>query len=374
MVGQDGRAAQRGTPDPENPFSIYYRRQQENLMTPLRKRMLEELKRRNYAPATCRSYVDQINSLAKHFGKSPDKLTAEELRQYQLHLIERKVSWSTFNVAVCAMRFFYDKVLERSEKVEQLPYGKTPKKLPVVLSREEVRRLWQAASTSRPWQEMAIKTGYACALRVSELVRVQVDEIDGRRHLLHVRGAKGQKDRYVPLSPTLLEQMRSFWKGHRNRRWLFPGKRPERHIDARTVQHRIPRLARVAGIGKRVTTHTLRHTAATHWLEAGVDLRTIQLFLGHTNLNTTAIYMHVKDPTTHPMLGALDLLAEQGKPDRSEKEDVLQRFDKLFASLSPEIRRTLFGGDADDERRLPGDGGQSDGATDGAREDPPPQE
>jgi site-specific recombinase XerD len=336
--------------------------------------MLEELKRRNYAPATCCSYVDQIKNLAKYSGKSPDKLTAEELRQYQLHLIDRKVSWSTFNVAVCAMRFFYGKVLGRSEKIEQLPYGKTPKKLPVVLSREEVRRLWQAASASRPWQEMVIKTGYACALRVSELVRVQVDEIDGGRHLLHVRGAKGRKDRYVPLSPTLLGQMRSFWKGHRNGRWLFPGKIPEGHIGPRTVQHMIPRLARVAGIGKRVTTHTLRHTAATHWLEAGVDLRTIQLFLGHTNLNTTAIYMHVKDPTTHPMLGELDLLAEQGKPNRSEKEDVMQRFDKLFASLSPEIRRTLFDGDADDEGRLPGDSGQSDGPTEGAPEDPPPQE
>jgi site-specific recombinase XerD len=147
MVGQDGRAAQRGTPGRKKPFPFFYRRQQENLMTRLRKRMLEELKRRNYAPATCCSYVDQIKNLAKYSGKSPDKLTAEELRQYQLHLIDRKVSWSTFNVAVCAMRFFYGKVLGRSEKIEQLPYGKTPKKLPVVLSREEVRRLWR---TRRP--------------------------------------------------------------------------------------------------------------------------------------------------------------------------------------------------------------------------------
>jgi len=327
-------------------------------MTRLRTRMLEELKRRNYAENTCRAYVSQIQYLAKHFGKSPDKLTPEDWRQYQLYLIDKKVSWSKFNIAVCAMQFFYGKVLGRTEEIELLPYAKTPKKLPVVLSREEVQRLWQAGSGQKPWHEVAIKTCYACALRVSELICLEVTAIDGQRHLLHVRGAKGQKDRYVPLATTLLDQMRWLWKRHRNPRWLFPGSLPNRHITSDTVRNLLRRLTRVVRIGKHVTTHTLRHSAATHWLEAGVDLRTIQLLLGHTNLNTTAIYMHIKDPTKHPMLGELDLLAERQGPDRCDKEDVVRRLGKLFESLSPETRQTLFGGDAADEGPFPSDTGQ----------------
>ena len=340
-------------------------------MTPLRTRMLEELKRRNYAENTCLAYVSEIKYLAKHFRKSPDKLTPEDWRQYQLHLIDKKVSWSKFNIAVSAMQFFYGKVLGRTEEIELIPYAKTPKKLPVVLSQEEVRRLWQAGSCKKPWHEVAIKTCYACALRVSELVRLEVTHIDGQRHLLHVCGAKGQKDRYVPLATTLLEELRDLWKRHRNPRWLFPGPLPDRHITSDAVRNLIRRQTRVARIGKHVTTHTLRHSAATHWLEAGVDLRTIQLLLGHTNLNTTAIYMHIKDPTKHPMLGELDLLAERPGPDRCEKEDVMRRLGKLFESLSPEIPQVLFGGEVVGEDRLCSDTGQGTPQADTGQADGP---
>jgi site-specific recombinase XerD len=296
--------------------------------------MLEELKRRNLAPNTWKAYVSQIEYLARHFKCSPDTLSGEQLRQYQLHLIDKGVSWSTFNIAVCAMRFFYDKVLGREETIQQLPHAKQRKKLPVVLSRGEVRRLWEVAK--KPWHTMVVKTGYACALRVSELVVLEATDIDSQRHLLHIRNAKGAKDRYVPVCDTLLEELRQLWKQHRNPRWLFPGKLPQCHIARETVQRLVPQLARVAGIDKRVSCHTLRHSAATHWLEAGVDLRTIQMLLGHTNLNTTAIYMHVKDPTTHPILGQLDLLEADAEPNRSQADDAGHRKSDSLQSRSPE--------------------------------------
>jgi site-specific recombinase XerD len=320
-------------------------------MTILRERMLEELKRRNLASNTCRVYVRQIKQLARYFNCSPDALTGEQLRQYQLHLIDKGVSWSTFNVAVCAMRFFYTIVVGREEAFEQLPHAKQPKKLPVVLSRQEVRRLWGVAE--KPWHKLVVKTGYACALRVSELVGLEVTDIDGQRHLLHVRDAKGAKDRYVPVCNTLLEELRQFWKQHRNPRWLFPGKLRRSHISRGAVQHLVPELARVAGIDKRVSCHTLRHSAATHWLEAGVDLRTIQMLLGHTNLNTTAIYMHVKDPTTHPVLGQLDLLEPDAQPNRSQADDPDQCKSDLPPFFAAETRPALLDGTdpADDNGR-----------------------
>jgi site-specific recombinase XerD len=311
-------------------------------MTILRERMLEELKRRNLAPNTCSVYLRQIKQLARHFNCSPDRLTGEQLRQYQLHLIDKGVSWSTFNIAVCAMRFFYSKVLGREDTIEQLPHAKQRKKLPVVLSRGEVHRLWAVAKT--PWHKMAVKTAYACALRVSELVVLEVTDIDGQRHLLHVRNAKGAKDRYVPVCDTLLRELRQFWQQHRNPRWLFPGKLRRCHVTTRSVQDFLPRLTRIAGIEKRVSCHTLRHSAATHWLEAGVDLRTIQMLLGHTNLNTTAIYMHVKDPTTHPVLGQLDLLDADAEADRSQADDPGQDKSDLLQDPSPETGRALFDG------------------------------
>lgn len=325
-------------------------------MTILRERMLEELKRRNLAPNTCSVYVRQIKQLARHFNCSPDALTGEQLRQYQLHLIDKGVSWSTFNVGVCAMRFFYSKVLGRKETIEQLPHAKQPKKLPVVLSRGEVHRLWEVAE--KPWYKTVIKTGYACALRVSELVALEVTDIDGPRHLLHVRNAKGAKDRYVPVCDTLLQELRQLWTQHRNPRWLFPGRLRRSHITRETVQRLVPQLARVAGIDKRVSCHTLRHSAATHWLEAGVDLRTIQMLLGHTNLNTTAIYMHVKDPTTHPVLSQLDLLEADAESNRSQADDADQCKSDLLQSLSSETGSVLFDGNRPAADNAPSGGDQ----------------
>jgi len=306
-------------------------------MTRLRKRMIEEMNRRNYSPATCRQYVMQIALLARHFRRSPDKLTLEELRQYQLHLIEGRLSWSAFNLAVCAMRFFYGKVLDWKENIEQLPYARRPQRLPIALSRDELHRLWDA--TTKPWQRMLLRVTYACALRISEAIALEVSSVDSQRGMLHVRQGKGCKDRYLPLSETLLEELRAFWTTHRNPRWLFPAlKDPAQHIHYDTVQSLVHRLRWVAGLPKPITWHTLRHSAATHWLEAGVDLRTIQMLLGHTNLNTTAIYMHVKHPTTRTSLGPLDLLGPCGATSREKPHEPDQHTDASPDSPTPNLR------------------------------------
>lgn len=311
-------------------------------MTPLRKRMLEELKRRNFSDKTMHVYVTQISSLAKHFGTSPDKLSDEQLRSYQLHLIEKGVSWSTYNTTVCAMRFFYGKVLNWQHVIDRLPYAKTPKRLPVVLSRGEVRRLWEAAD--KPWHAMIVKTLYACGLRVSKGIGIEIRDLDGERQMLHVRGAKGAKDRYVPLTNTLLSELRVFWKRHRDPRWLFPSPQlPKRHPNRATVLAAIKRMAHKAVIKKEVRCHTLRHAAATHWLEAGVPLPMIQHLLGHTSPTTTSIYLHVTDVTNDPSLRSLDLLAQAEESGRCEGDEARQRFTAFIETLTPQQQQVLFG-------------------------------
>src|SRR6516162_7238396 len=248
-------------------------------MTPLRQRFVEDLRLRNYSPRTIEIYVAHVARFAKHFGRSPDLLGPEEMRAFQLHLLERKVSWSQFNQTVCALRFFYGKTLGRSEQVPMLPYGKKPHGLPCVLSPEEVARLLEAARPGR--ERMLLQTAYACGLRLMEVLHLQVGDIDSARMLVHVRQGKGRKDRLVPLSPRLLAELRSYWRRYRPRHWLFPGTAPEQPIHPGTVQKQCQRAARRAGLKKRCTPHTLRHSYATHLLEAGVDLVTLQAILGH---------------------------------------------------------------------------------------------
>jgi site-specific recombinase XerD len=304
--------------------------------------MLEELKRRNLSDETTRVYVTQMAGLAKHFGTSPDKLSNDQLRSYQLHLIGKGVSWSTYNTTVCAMRFFYGKVLDRWHVVDKLPYAKTPKRLPVVLSRGEVRRLWEAAN--KPWHAMIVKTLYACGLRVSKGIGIEIRDLDGERQMLHVRCGKGAKDRYVPLTNTLLSELRVFWKLHRDPRWLFPSPQSaKRHPHRATVLAAIKSMARKAGIKKEVSCHTLRHAAATHWLEAGVSLPMIQHLLGHTSLTTTSIYLHVTDVTKDPRLRSLDLLAPSEESGRCEGDEAGRRFTAFVETLTPQQQRVLFG-------------------------------
>jgi site-specific recombinase XerD len=321
-------------------------------MTPLRKRMLEELKRCNLSDKTALVYVTQIASLAKYFRTSPAQLNSEQLRAYQLHLIDKEVSWSTYNTTVSAMRFLYERVLDRPDLVERLPYAKTPKRLPVVLSRSEVRRIWEAAT--KPWHAMIVKVLYACGLRISKAIGIEIPDLDGDRQMLHVREAKGAKDRYVPLTNTLLAELRTFWTTHRHPRWLFPSPQTNRPPVPTTALRAIKNMACRAGIAKHITCHTLRHAAATHWLEAGVTLPMIQRLLGHTSLRTTSIYLHVTDVTNAAQLRALDLLAHTQQAGRSETDDTGQRLAEFLQTLTLQQRQVLFHDDCKNERSAAG--------------------
>jgi integrase/recombinase XerD len=263
-------------------------------MSGLRQRLIDDLRVRNYSPRTVKAYVAAVVKVTRHFGRAPDQLTAEELRQFQVHLLARQTSWSQFNQIVAGLRFFFGTTLARPGLVPLLPYGKKPKRLPCVLSVDEVALLLQAARPGR--ERVLLQTAYACGLRVSELVSLQVTDIDARRMVVLVRQGKGQKDRQVPLSVRLLAELRQWWCRNRSRPWLFPGS-TERALCAPMHVGSVQRLCRNvvarAKLRKPVSMHTLRHSYATHLLEAGVDVVTLQKLLGHTSLSTTARYLHV---------------------------------------------------------------------------------
>lgn len=260
-------------------------------MTPLRRRLCEDLALRNYSPRTVQCYVAAIAAFAKHFGRSPDQLGPEEIRSYQLHLIAKQASWSAFNQAVCALRFFYGVTLGRPGLVAMIPFGKRPKTLPAVLSRAEVVTLFDALPDK--WLRVLARTAYACGLRVSEVTRLRVSDIDSKRLVIHVRQAKGRKDRLVPLAPVLLDELRAYWRRYRPRDWLFPGQRRGQPVTVGGVQRQFHAAVRQLGWSKKVSMHTLRHSYATHQIEAGVDLVTLQHLLGHRCLSTTAHYLHL---------------------------------------------------------------------------------
>jgi integrase/recombinase XerD len=279
-------------------------------MTPLRQQMIDEMRRRNYSPRTISTYVRFVREFASYFNTSPDQLGVQEVRKFQLYLIdERRFAWGTFNQAVCALRFFYGQVLQREELVERIRYGKKPKRLPVVLSREEVRRLFRC--TRHGETRLKLMTIYSGGLRANELVHLQTQDIDSERVLIRIQQGKGRKDRYVPLSQELLEQLRAYWQVARPTKWLFPGTRdPSQPGCTRSLQRAVVRSAKRAAIRKRVTLHTLRHCFATHHLEAGTDIVTIQRLLGHRNISTTMIYLHVTDQRVRAATSPLDLLSD----------------------------------------------------------------
>jgi integrase/recombinase XerD len=275
-------------------------------MTPLRQRFIDDLRLRNYARRTIDTYVSRIACFAKHFGRSPDRLGADEVRAFQLHLLERRVSWSSFNQAVCALRFFYGTTLGRPEQLPLIPFGKRPKTLPSVLSPAEVLRLLDAATPGR--ERVLLQVAYGCGLRLSELLHVQVGDIDSARMVIHVRQGKGAKDRLVPMSRRLLDELRAYWRTCRPRPWLFPGHQPGRPLHASNLQRRFGHLVKQVGLSKHCSMHTLRHSYATHLLEAGVDVLTLQALLGHTSLQTTARYLHVSTHRLQHTPSLLDLL------------------------------------------------------------------
>jgi site-specific recombinase XerD len=269
--------------------------------------MIEDMKLRNLAPRTIQVYVSRVASFARHFGRSPEVLGREEVRAYLLHLVHDKhVSWSTFNQTVAGLRFLYEVTLGRDGVLVHVACPKQPKKLPVVLSLEEVARLFAAIVGLK--HRAILMTAYAAGLRISEVVALRVEDIDSQRMVLRIRQAKGRRDRYVMLSPRLLALLREYWKAARPTEWLFPGDIPGRPLTASTVHRVCVQAARDAGLGKHVTVHTLRHSFATHLLEAGTDIRTIQVLLGHRNLKTTAVYTHVSPLAVETTSSPLDRL------------------------------------------------------------------
>ena len=264
-------------------------------MTVLRKRMLEELQRRNYSPETIRLYLFAVKDFAGYFGQHPDKLGPEHLRQYQLHLLnERKLAVGSVIARTSALRFFFIKVLRQPQREIDLVYPKRQDRLPVILSEEEVARLIESAITS--YHRVILMTLYGTGLRREELCRLKVTDIDSQRMVVHARQGKGNKDRDVTLSPRLLEVLRDYWKWRKPKTYLFPSlyrKQPEQPIDSKTVWYAVREAARRAGIKKKVSPHLLRHSWATHLLERGTDLKTIQVLLGHVDLEATTIYLHL---------------------------------------------------------------------------------
>jgi site-specific recombinase XerD len=279
-------------------------------MSPLRQRLIEDLRLRNYSPRTIEAYVAAVVKLSRHTGRYADQLGPEELRAFQLHLRQQGVAWNTFNQIVCGLRLFYGTTLGRPDVVPLIPYGKRAQRLPSVLSREEVQRLFDALPAGRC--RLLFHTGYAAGLRLSEVLHLQVADIDSQRMVLHIRQAKGRKDRLVPLSPRLLEELRAYWRQGRPRDWLFPGHKPGQPLCAAHVQRLCQRAVRACGFGKRVSFYTLRHSYSIHLLEAGVDLITIQQLLGHRDLKTTARYTHVSSQRLSGLPSPLDQLPPAG--------------------------------------------------------------
>jgi site-specific recombinase XerD len=284
-------------------------------MTPLRQRLIQDLQLRNYSPRTVEAYVHHAARFARHFGRSPEHLGPEQAREYQLHLLGQKASWSRFNQAVAALRFLYSVTLRRPELIPMLPYGKRPKTVPCVLSQEEVLRLFDAAAD--PVFRVLLQTTYACGLRAGEVVRLRLTDLDSQRMVVQVRQGKGRKDRLVPLSPGLLGLLRDYWRQQRPREWLFPGGTPAGHRSLGQVQRLCRRAVLAAGITKRASLHTLRHSYATHLLEAGVDLLSLQKLLGHNQVSTTVLYTHVQQSHLHRAPSPLDTLL--GPPAPQER-------------------------------------------------------
>lgn len=276
-------------------------------MTQLRKRMIEEMQIRNLAPGTQTAYLLQVALFARHFGKPPDVLGWEQIRAYQLYLTqEKKLASPTITVAVSALRFLYKVTLRRQWNFDEIiPAPKTPKKLPVILSPEEVLEFLGCVPEGK--HRTILTTCYAAGLRISEAIVLQVPHIDSRRMVIRVEQGKGRRDRYVMLSPKLLEILRQWWRVERSQTWLFPGKKLG-HIGKEAVEVACQEARSLCHIRKPISPHSFRHAFAVHLLEQGVDVRTIQLLLGHRNLDTTARYLRIATTKVCSTTSPLDLL------------------------------------------------------------------
>jgi site-specific recombinase XerD len=280
----------------------------ELVMTSLRQRMTEDMQVRNLALNTQTSYLQQVSLFARHFNKSPEALGPEEIRAYQVYLInERKLAPGSVLIAVAALRFLYKVSLKRDWPFDEaIPAPKKPQKLPVVLSPDEVLEFLRCVGNTK--HRTILTTCYAAGLRISEAVHLKLADIDSKRMVVRVEQGKGQKDRYTMLSPRLLETLRAYWRAGRPRTWLFEGDVPSKPIDRSAVEQACQKARRHSGIRKPITPHSLRHAFAVHLLESGTDVRTIQLLLGHRSLATTARYLRIATSKVCSTSSPLDLL------------------------------------------------------------------
>jgi len=282
-------------------------------VTHLRKMMLEDLQRRNYSQDTIRCYIRTVEDFSRRFNRPPDRLGPRHIREYQAELFQKqKLSPGTVTTRLAALRFFYIKTLKKAWSIAETPYPKKRHRIPAILSPEEVAQLIDAART--PYQRILLMMLYATGVRRTELARLKVSDINSRRMVIHIRGGKGRRDRDVMLSPKLLEALRQYWRGLKRKptTWLFPNKRRQKNtdapIDGKVVWYACQQAAKRAGLKKAIHPHTLRHCFATHLLEAGADLRTIQILLGHHDLKETTIYLHVSERHLHANRSPLDTL------------------------------------------------------------------
>jgi len=276
-------------------------------ISPLRQRMLEDMTIRKLAPKTQRDYVQRVKSFAAFLGRSPDTASFEDVRRYQLHLAASGVGAPTLNQAVSTLRFFFRVTLKRHDIVEHTHFIHEPRKLPVVLSPEEVARLLDAAPGLK--YKAALSVAYGAGLRAAEVVSLKVSDIDSKRMIIRVEQGKGGKDRNVMLSPSLLDLLRTWWRAARPRGWLFPGRDPAQPMTTRQLNRAWHAAAQMAEIKKRVSLHTLRHSFATHLFEQNIDVRVIQVLLGHAKLDTTALYTRVATKTISEVMSPLEHIA-----------------------------------------------------------------
>lgn len=290
----------------------------ERRRNPYVNRMAEDMQIRNLAARTIDAYTWHVDKFCSHFGKVPEELGPEEVRQYQVFLVhEKKASWSSFNQAVCALRFLYEVTLGKPWAIRHIPFGKRPKRLPVVLSDPEAGRLIECTHNLK--HRMVLLCCYAAGLRLAEATHLKVADIDGQRAQIRVTCGKGSKERRVPASPRLLDALRAYWKIHRPGNYLFPGKTPDVPLSSATIQKACRLSAALAGIKNIVTPHTLRHSYATSLLEAGVDLLTISKLLGHSSFVTTMIYLHVRRQHFDRSPSPLDWLPVRQCPQWAER-------------------------------------------------------
>ena len=279
----------------------------EKPISPLRQRMIDDMTARRFKEKVQKDYVRHVRTFAAFLGRSPDTATSEDLRRFQLHMAKQQIGAPTINSAIAALRFFFIVTLERPDLVRPLRIVTEPRKAPVVLSQEEVARLLEAAPGLK--YKAALSVAYGAGLRVSEVANLKVSDIDSERMTLRVEQGKGQRDRTVMLSPRLLELLREWWKAAQPQVWLFPGQNPINPVTARQLNRAVTAAKDLAGISKRVSPHTLRHSFATHLLEQGADIRVIQVLFGHAKLETTALYTRVAVSTIRDVESPLDRLS-----------------------------------------------------------------